>query len=135
MHLLYHVPCPLGGHQHNLDVKASFPQAKEAYGLEPDPFAFDELRANVALNPVLQDHTWIYWKCIMDKPGISHSSSFVCAVVVTTHMCMWGAAGIYRMGGGGGDSMASVGDGYRPKTWMVGPALPPPLLLIRFHLF
>jgi FkbM family methyltransferase len=49
----------------------------------------------VALNPSLQDHTWIYWKCIMDKPGI------------------------YPMGGGGGDSMASVGTGSHSKSWKV----------------
>jgi FkbM family methyltransferase len=70
-------------------------QAKNAYALEPDPYAYDELRANVALNPSLQDHTWIYWKCIMDKPGI------------------------YPMGGGGGDSMASVGTGTHSKSWKV----------------
>jgi FkbM family methyltransferase len=69
--------------------------AKNAYALEPDPYAYDELRANVALNPSLQDHTWIYWKCIMDKPGI------------------------YPMGGGGGDSMASVGTGTHSKSWKV----------------
>jgi hypothetical protein len=70
-------------------------QAKNGYALEPDPYAFDEVRANLALNPRLQDHTSIFWKCIMDKPGI------------------------YPMGGGGGDSMASVGSANHPKSWKV----------------
>ncbi|ELR22655.1 methyltransferase, FkbM subfamily protein [Acanthamoeba castellanii str. Neff] len=69
--------------------------AKNGYALEPDPYAFDEVRANLALNPRLQDHTSIFWKCIMDKPGI------------------------YPMGGGGGDSMASVGSANHPKSWKV----------------
>lgn len=69
--------------------------AKAAYALEPDPYAFDELRANIALNPELQAKTWVQWRCIMDKPGI------------------------YPMGGGGGDSMATVGQGSHPKSWKV----------------
>jgi hypothetical protein len=75
-------------------------QAKNGYALEPDPYAFDEVRANLALNPRLQDHTSIFWKCIMDKPGI------------------------YPMGGGGGDSMASVGSANHPKSWKVRSHLP-----------
>jgi hypothetical protein len=58
------------------------------------------LRANVALNPDLQAKTKVFWRCIMDKPGI------------------------YPMGGGGGDSMAMVGQGAHAKSWKVFKSVP-----------
>lgn len=43
--------------------------AKRAYGLEPDPVAYAELAANVALNPELSEKINIFSVCISDNSG------------------------------------------------------------------
>jgi FkbM family methyltransferase len=58
--------------------------ASRTFAIEADPIAYDELRANLLLNPTVQEKTWIHLGCVSNKRGV------------------------FPMSGGGGDSMAVV---------------------------
>jgi FkbM family methyltransferase len=41
--------------------------AKQVFAVEPDPWAFSALNANLRLNPALESRTRIFHECILDK--------------------------------------------------------------------